>query len=297
MVPGIGMASREGSGYNVRMSGPDRVQFGQSPPIAVAMAGVDVDATGLGRIAPGGERVREVIGWLAKAGARGVRVDATAAGIRPRELDRSGRRDLSALLRRSELAFAGVDFFIPPEHFGKPDMADRAVSGVLAAVDLAADLAGLAGGSVVTRSASGSQASVSIVLPEKLAPDMRRSLSDHAQSRGVRLSDQAWPIGDAGDGGREGESIGIGLDPAVALSAGGDPVMLAAKLGARLVCARLSDVGAGALGGGRVLPGSGRLDVAGYLATLSTIGYAGHVVLDLQGLRDPAGAVAEVARP
>ena len=276
------------------MSGPSHPTFPQLPPVAVAMAGLDLDAAGLAPIAPGGERVRGLIGWLARAGARGLRIDATAAGIRPRELDRSGRRDLAALLRRSELAFAGVDFFIPPEHFLKPDMVDRAVSGVLAAIDLAADLAGLGAGSVVTRSTS--PASVSIVLPEKLAPDMRRSLSDHALSQGVRLADHAWPIGErdggGGGGGGEGEAIGIGLDPATVLSAGADPIMLAAKIGSRLVCARLSDVGAGAPGGARTAPGSGRLDVTAYLAILATVGYTGHVILDLHGLRDPAGAIA-----
>ena len=275
------------------MSGPSHPTFPQLPPVAVAMAGLDLDAAGLAPIAPGGERVRGLIGWLARAGARGLRIDATAAGIRPRELDRSGRRDLAALLRRSELAFAGVDFFIPPEHFLKPDMVDRAVSGVLAAIDLAADLAGLGAGSVVTRSTS--PASVSIVLPEKLAPDMRRSLSDHALSQGVRLADHAWPIGER-DGGSadEGEAIGIGLDPATVLSAGADPIMLAAKIGSRLVCARLSDIGAGAPGSARIAPGSGRLDVTAYLATLVTVGYTGHVILDLHGLRDPAGAIAGV---
>jgi sugar phosphate isomerase/epimerase len=274
-------------------SGHERT-FPGLPPIAVAMGGLDAVAIGLAGVAPGGERVRGVIAWLAGAGARALRLDATAPGIRPRELDRSGRRDLAALLRRSELAFAGIDMFIPPEHLSRPETAERAMSSVLAAIDLAADLGALSAGSVVTRGTNTTPPSVSVVLPEKLPEDVRRTIGDHAMSRGVRVADHAWPIieGPAGAGPHE---IGAGVDPATALAAGVDPVGLAAKLGTRLACARLSDVpkGVGA-GGGCVAPGSGRLDVMAYLVTLSTTGYAGHAVLDMHGLRGPGNIVREV---
>lgn len=223
-----------------------------------------------------------------------MRIDATAAGIRPRELDRSGRRDLGALLRRTELIFAGVDLFIPPEHFAKPDAADRAVSAVLGAIDLAADLSQLAVGAIVTRLISNSPSSVSVVLPTTLAPDMLAAMTDHATSRGVRLANHAWPIQDAPAG--SDHPVGIGLDPATAFASGADPVSIAAQLGRRLACARLSDLaGANTIGAGRVVPGNGRLDLNAYLATLSTIGYESHVVLDLTGLRDPAQAIARPA--
>ena len=38
-----------------------------------------------------------------------VQLSAAQAGLRPRELDRSARRDLLATLRRRELAVAGID--------------------------------------------------------------------------------------------------------------------------------------------------------------------------------------------
>lgn len=263
------------------------------PPISVAMVGLDPAQAGVGGVAPSGARVRAMLAWLSKSGARAVRIDATAAGIRPRELDRSGRRDLGALLRRSELVFAGVDLFIPPEQFLKPDAADRAVSAVLGAIDLAADLSQLAIGAIVTRLISSSPSSVSIVLPTTLAPDMLAAINDHATSRSVRLANHAWPIHEAASGGDE--YIGIGLDPATAFASGSDPVSIAAQLGRRLVCARLSDLaGASTIGASRVVPGTGRLDLNAYLATLSTIGYESHAVLDLTGLRDPARAIDQL---
>lgn len=264
------------------------------PPIAVAMVGLDPAQAGVGGAAPSGERVRAVLAWLSKSGARGVRLDATAAGIRPRELDRSGRRDLGALLRRTELTFAGVDLFIPPEHFGKPDAADRAVSAVLGAIDLAADLSQLAIGAIVTRLISSSPSSVSVVFPPTLAPDMLSAITDHAISRGVLLANHAWPIQDASPG--SDQPVGIGLDPVTAFASGADPVSIVANLGKRLICARLNDLaGAGTIGASRVVPGTGRLDLNAYLITLSTIGYNAHVALDLTGLRDPAQAIAQTS--
>ncbi len=259
------------------------------------MAGIDYAVIGADRIAPGGERVKAVLAWLAASGARGTRVDATMSGIRPRELDRSGRRDLAALLRRSELAFAGVDVFVPPEHLIKPETVDRAVSSVLGAIDLAADLASLAAGSVVARSpVVGAAASVSVSLHAKTPPDVVRSIADHAAGRSVRIADHAWPIPDAVFGADENAAIGVGLDPATALSGGTDPIALAARLGRRTASARVSDVPSsfGAMGGsGRVTPGTGRLDLVAYLATLTTVGYQGHAILDLSGLKQPEEAI------
>src|SRR5690606_13026801 len=89
-------------------------------PAALSIAGVRDDPAlkGAGPRAP--------IEAAAKAGFRAVALDASAAGLRPRDLDRSARRDLAALLRRLELAFAGLDLWIPPEHFASPEHADRA---------------------------------------------------------------------------------------------------------------------------------------------------------------------------
>lgn len=268
------------------------------PELSIAMAGLDPGAIGLGGLAPGGARIREVIAWAAQSGVRGVQIDATASGIRPRELDRSARRDLAALLRRSELACSGVDVFIPPEHLCDAATMDRAVAAILGAIELAADLAMLASGAVVTRM-SGAQACVCLTLPsgEKGAlpgvVSVRDAVIRHAESRGVLLADCAWPISDA----VAEETLGVGLDPAVVLNAGADPVQLAATLGKRVVDARLTDIKQGP-GGLRCVPGSGggRLDVMGYLVTLVASGYTRHVVLDVRGLAGVHGAVTEVQR-
>lgn len=266
------------------------------PELSVAMAGLDPGAIGLGGLAPGGERVLEVIAWVSKSGARGMQIDATAAGIRPRELDRSARRDLAALLRRSELVCSGVDVLIPPEHLCDSATVDRAVATILGAIELAADLAVLASGAVVTRM-SGVQACVSLTLPggEKGATpgvvSARDAVIRHAESRGVRLADCAWPMSES----TTDQTLGVGLDPAVALNAGADPVHLAATLGTRLAHARLSDIRQGP-GGLRCVPGTsgGRLDLTGYMVALATSGHTRHVVLDVRGVAGVQTAVPEV---
>lgn len=294
------MVTPSGDGaYNISM-------FPSMPPISIAMAGLEPAAIGLGGRAPGGERVREVIAWAAKSGVRALQVDATAAGIRPRELDRSARRDLAALLRRNELACSGVDVFIPPEHFRDGGTVDRAVSSVLGAIELAADLATLASGAVVTRM-STAQACVSVVLPSVQADaksdrahahaaSAREAIIAHAARHGVRIADFAWPIAESEADGR-GDTLGVGLDPAVVLGAGADPSTLAAKLAARVADARLSDIKKGP-GGIRTIPGAagGSLDVVSYLIALATAGYPRHVVLDMRGLQDPAAAVRHAVR-
>jgi sugar phosphate isomerase/epimerase len=276
------------------MSGPSSPALPKLPGIAVAMWGLDPLAIGVNAPA-GGERVREIIGWLAKAapaGVRGVRLDATMSGIRPRELDRSGRRDLASLLRRGELTYGGVDVFVPPEHLIKADMVDRAMASILGAIDLAADVAALAAGAVASRATrSANSASVGLAIHEKTPPDVVRTIADHAEARGVRIANHAWPIVEV-SGSDPDAAIGIGLDSAVALAASADPVGLAARLGRRLACARVGDVGAG---GERVMPGKGRLDVGAYLVTLATCGYSGPAVLDMRGLKHPAEAMRAVS--
>ncbi|MEM7756072.1 MAG: hypothetical protein AAF297_10600, partial [Planctomycetota bacterium] len=69
---------------------------------------------------------KAAIGAVSAMGARAIQLDATRAGLRPRDLERSARRDLAATMRREELAFSGVDLWIPPHHFVDPDRADRA---------------------------------------------------------------------------------------------------------------------------------------------------------------------------
>ena len=59
---------------------------------------------------------RRAISQLSDAGFRAAQLSASQPGLRPRELDQSGRRDLLATLRRREVSASGIDAWIPPEH-------------------------------------------------------------------------------------------------------------------------------------------------------------------------------------
>jgi sugar phosphate isomerase/epimerase len=227
-------------------------------PLSLALAGLDAPG--------GGDGARRLIDAAAHAGFRAVQLDGASPATRPRAMARSARRDLAAQLRRRELAFSGVDLFLPPEHLAEPAHADRATGALVAAVEFAAELAGLAGGTAV----------VSTTLPrDARARASIEAIEAAAQATGVRVADHAWPP-EAVDG---ASPIGVGIDPASAILAGGDPAAAASRAGAGLVSARLGDATATA----RVFPGDGRLDALAYTVAVVTAGYAGWVPLDLRG--------------
>ena len=220
-----------------------------------------------------------------------MQLDATTPGIRARDLDRSGRRDLAATIRREGMMCSGLDLWIPPDHFTDPSQADRAIAAVLGAIDLAHDLATLANSSVVTSRIS-EPGIVSLVLPAKMPGDALAAISARAQTTGVLIADLAWPAREAVD---EGSAIGVGIDPAVLLGRGDDPGAAVLRLGARVFVARLSDISP-ATGGVRVVPGArgGSLDLSAYLVSLVTNGFPRPVVVDLRGLPAQAHAVSEI---
>ena len=256
------------------------------------MAGLDADRLGIRADGSGGI-VRGLIDWAGAAGFRAVQLNAAQPGIRPRELDRSGRRELAALLRRSDTACAGLDLWIPPEHFNDPARGDRAVEAVVGAVELAWELGGLAAGG--KRSTGQAQApAVCLTLPAECPATVLAALESAASRCGVRIADHAWPITT-----RAGSTmwIGVGIDPAAVLSAGEDPAALAARLGNRVAAGRLSDTAAAGATAGRTAPGGGqgRLDVLAYGVALAAAGYRGWAVLDLRGIADQSAA-AVIAR-
>lgn len=261
------------------------------------MAGLEAQRLGVRADAAGG-LTRGLVDWARGAGFRAVQLNAAQPGIRPRELDRSGRRDLAAFLRRSDMACAGLDLWIPPEHFKDSTRADRAVEAVVGAVELAWELAGLAGGG---KRAVGSVEipSVCLTLPADCPSDVLSAIEGVAMRCGVRIADHAWPMRGGGESGGGGTTpwIGVGIDPATVLGVGEDPGALVARLGDQVAAARLSDVAAAGPTAGRVAPGSGqgRLDVLAYGVSLAAAGYEGWVVLDLRGVSDQAAA-AVIAR-
>lgn len=246
------------------------------PPIGLSLSGLSRDK---GR--PWSAGPRHALEWAADLGFRRVQLDATAAGVRPRELDRSARRDLASLLRRLELAPCGIDLLIPPGDFADPARVERALAALGGAVDLAADLGALAGDGAARR--------VCVALPRDAAVETLDAIRARASARGTVVADLAAPAPDIG---KEGDPIAPGLDPASILLAGGDPAADALRAAGRIAAARLSD----ADGAARVPHGSrgSRLDRIAYLAALDAAGYRGPVVLDLRGLRDQDRAARDV---
>lgn len=216
---------------------------------------------------------REAIAWAASLGARAVQLDATGPTMRPRELDRSGRRDVAALLRRHALQFSGLDLWIPTSHFADPAHVDRAASAVHAAAELAADLAVLTScpGAVV----------VSFALDGKVGDDLVSGLRSAAERVGASLADHAWPLRKSTT---PSASLPVGIDPATILLASADPVLEVTRLSASPASVRLSD----ASEMGRVDPREGgRLDARAFAGVVATRGYTRPFVIDLRGLRDP----------
>lgn len=235
------------------------------------MAGIRAEDTGEG------VRARDVLARLADSGARGVRLDATMREIRPRELDRSGRRDLASLLGRLGLRFAGVDCFVPSEHYSDVSHAERAMMATTGAIELCAELAGLCGGR------AGRTVSLTMRPVDREAIEIVRA---HSERAGVRIGLCADPAETAEV---LDETIGVCLDAAGSVMRGRDAGEEVLNAGVRLVCARLSDTDCFT----RVRPGEGRLDLGGYAAAMIGAGYREEVALDLRGVQDQPGAIEQ----
>lgn len=222
---------------------------------------------------------RAAIEWVAARGFRAIQLDASMPGLRPRELDGSSRRGIISLLRRLELRFSGLDLWIPPEHFSRPDTQQRAFDAAEAAMLFTADLRTV-----------GPSATVCIRLPKEPGP-CRDHLAATASRHGVTIADF-----NATEAVGEPIVVGIGIDPAVSLLRGEDPAGRVSTAGASLACARLSD----ADGSRRVAVGSGKLDAMAYGIALATAGYSRPVVLDISDVDSPdsaAGAGKEAWPP
>lgn len=241
-------------------------------PIALSLAGLSAehDAPWLG------EPKRAIL-WAAEAGARGLVIDAARPGFRPRELDISARRDLSATLRRQGLEFRGLDLWIPPEHFTSPALADRAFDALRGSCELARMLAADAGRDAI----------VSVSLPDDAG--VLATAGGAAERAGAVLADHSPSCFEPERADRD-FALRPGLDPAALFAAGKDPQTIAARHAASLASARVSDLGPM----GRVAAGTARLDLGAYRVTLGVAGYAGPLVIDLRGLRDQDSAARDL---
>lgn len=246
-------------------------------PLSLALLGITSDAIGTDP--------RTQIAWVGGAGYHAVQLNAAAPGVRPRELDRSARRDVAALLRRNGLVSSGIDLFIPPSHLTDPEHADRATAALLGGVGLAADLADLAGGAGVLSTALPHDAAASGVI---------HAIAEAALTRGLRIADHTWPP----EPEASAESpIGVGVDPAAVFLEGrsrsdipNDPAAAVSVLRSRLASVRLNDMA----GEGRVPPGEGRLDEVAFGVAIATSTYRGHLVVDLRALRRQADVARSI---
>jgi sugar phosphate isomerase/epimerase len=221
---------------------------------------------------------RAAIDAIAALGVRGITLDAARSGLRPRELGRSARRDLAALLRRHELEFTGLDLWVPPEHFTTPSTAQRAMDAVGQALDMVGELAPLVGGR--------SQPVVSVLLPTDLNPQARATLGDMAQRHGATLADHALIVDDQ----IPTPGIGVGIDPVFYLTDGSSPAKAITRAGTNLASARLSDTTAM---GRCVIGASGsKLDLTAYAGALIVSGQD-WVTLDVREMPEPSAAVAK----
>lgn len=209
---------------------------------------------------------RAALSRLGQAGYGFVQLSATMPTMRPRELDRSARRDLRARLSRCGLRVAGVDLWIPPEHYLASAHCDRAIGAVLQAIELAADLG---------------RVSLSLKLPPGLDDRALHAIRQQADTCSVSMADH----------GEADNDLDTGVDPAELLAADGPGPALVVCRSTRLIAARFSDSN----GSQRVTPGTGLLDAEAYQVALLTARSLHAVVLDLRELVDPWTA-AEQAR-
>lgn len=246
------------------------------------MTATRIERTSLGLsltgVAREGVSPRGLIAWAGGVGVSSVALDVTRAELRPRELDRSARRDLAAALRRAELGLAGLDLLIPPRHFIEPAHVDRACAAVAGACALAGELVGLVDG----------RARVCVEFPAEIGEATLTALAGAALAAGAVLVDVSWPAVAT----RWRPGLHAGIDVGAALAASADPAAGVLAASSSLEMIRVADWdGARRAAVGR----GGRLDAAALRATLSVLGRDVAVVVDARGIDDAERAVRGAA--
>lgn len=214
---------------------------------------------------------------------RFVQLSASQPGLKPRDLDHSARRDLVSTLRRCEIEIAGVDLWIPVEHFSDPSHVDRAVNAAVDAVIFAADLG---------------RVPISLTLPSDTesqnapANEATAAVIAACERYGVPLADHAVPPSKR----PRHDLLGIGIDPVawLASSGGFDAAQITSSMPRSILSARLGDLSRTGSRQPLAQPG-GRLNLQEYRIALSAAGYGCPVVLDARQWNNPWQAV-QVAR-
>ncbi len=214
------------------------------------------------------ERITSAAEAAARADVPALHLDATLPGIRPRELDRSARRDLLAIVKRHNVSLTGCDLFIPPTHFTSPQHQQRAADAVRQAIALAAELRSLGAAATmvcIETAAPVAQPNDPTVDPAALFTD----LAAHARDHGVTLCDCT----------SDSSPLTRGLDLAAVLARNEDPA--AAILTQKPACLRLADWN----GRARVPFGDGRADATAIAAATSVATPDAMGILDFRGVR------------
>jgi len=178
------------------------------------------------------------------------------------------------MLRRTELELAGIDLWIPAEHFVDDEKSGRAMETLQQTVVLATELARLAGGR--------SRPLVSVTLPAAMPDSDRRSINGLGERHGALIADHTP---DAPEGmGSDVAGLVIGVDPASCLMGGVDPEQRVRLSGA----IRLTDANPS----GRCVVGSAgcRLDLTAYAGACLTSGQR-WIVTDAWGIEDGDKAI------
>jgi sugar phosphate isomerase/epimerase len=224
---------------------------------------------------------RQAFADIAGQGFAAVQLDATLPGLRPRELDTTARRDVLSTAIRAGLVVAGIDFFIPAEHYQDPQHVDRAVEAAIAACTLAGDL-GRVPVSLNLPTGKADPSVVQLIVDAADAHGVALAIHDEADLSGLAdwLNDHAAP------------HVGLGLDPAALLIRDRDPAGVAQSHSNSITVARLSDASKGQADGGRQVVGMGSLELLAYRVSVDLAPQrTGPVVLDLRGLASPVDAM------
>ncbi|HWB19142.1 MAG TPA: hypothetical protein VG711_02495 [Phycisphaerales bacterium] len=261
------------------MKGPlDYQQAVSIPPLAPTIAAL-------------GDDVRESLSRLSSAGFRHAQLSSLQAGTRPKDLDQSGRRDLAATLKRLELTAAGVDCWVPTEHFVDPERVDRAVAAVCGAIELASDLGRVAVSLCfpARKSEGGSNSASNGVDNDAGLSSVVSAIGNYAAKYGVKIADFGLPVHNWEMSG----VIGVGIDVAAAIANGDDPVKVVHGHAAHLVSVRVSDMHRNGMRGPIGDQSAGRLGVLELrVAVMMAIGVQ-PVVLDARQWPDAWGGIMQ----
>lgn len=230
---------------------------------------------------------------------RGVQISATQPGTRPRDLDRSGRRDLVAAARRRELGIAGVDAWFPTDELLDAATVDDAVGRLLETVELAADLGRVAvstrfpedGAEDAMRAVLAGAVRLGVEVIDHAVPPRGRSVRTRSARRGVAaglvIPGEVEAATPETMGASSLDGLAVGIDPPAWLVAGLD-MLDAASRGVRAI--RLADLTADGM---RVPPGDpdGRVDPATLIAVARTAGFEGLPLVDARRWSRPVEGV------